>query len=260
MIAMAHILGRMSPKSLESLCLYQDTCTDYNIIPPIMVDVEPRPAIVEIANTFNLAMAVAAKSRSLRNLSAARMVNAEDFFGKCSLEWTWPHLETLTLSTRQLRRGPERQPLGMGPLLRRAAVVARRMPKLRTLVIWNWAAEGHACAFIFRTGIGGATISWRGTWNMHMCPRVLGMWEQTAEVLSPCGLRGVTQDDLLNTEDIQSIGDAIHHLDLPCRVIEPASLWQIRREARLRVKVDSPQAALVASIIQAFEAVLEALL
>jgi hypothetical protein len=30
-----------------------------------------------------------------------------------------------------------------------------------------------------------------------------------------------------------SYGDAIHFLDLPCRVVEPASLWQIRNEGRL---------------------------
>ncbi|KAK0702555.1 hypothetical protein B0T21DRAFT_111904 [Apiosordaria backusii] len=36
------------------------------------------------------------------------------------------------------------------------------------------------------------------------------------------GVRGV----------IDSHGDAIYHLELPVRVVEPASLWQIRRENR----------------------------
>jgi hypothetical protein len=104
------------------------------------------------------------------------------------------------------------------------------MPKLHTFVLWN-GGKTHACAFIYRIDRDGASITWRGTWHLELSPLVVKSWWLAASKL-PCSefselqikqeyVRGV----------IKSHGDAIYHLELPCQVIDPASLWQIRREA-----------------------------
>jgi hypothetical protein len=52
------------------------------------------------------------------------------------------------------------------------------------------------------------------------------MWQQVADMYS-CTLQLVKEgvDGVIGSH-----GDAIHHLRLPCQVVTPASLWQIRQE------------------------------
>ncbi|KAI0515404.1 hypothetical protein F5B22DRAFT_607240 [Xylaria bambusicola] len=116
------------------------------------------------------------------------------------------------------------------------------MPKLYAFVLWN-GGRGHACVFIYHVERGSASVTWRGTWTLQLSPKVVKSWQLAARKL----LRRVIHLPK-NSEDVQqslrdprganyltirSPGDAIYYLQLPCQVVEPKSLWQMRREGRI---------------------------
>ncbi|KAF5969052.1 hypothetical protein FCOIX_11078 [Fusarium coicis] len=105
------------------------------------------------------------------------------------------------------------------------AVLVLRMPNLTTMVLWN-GETGRACAFMYTRVKHYAHITWRGAWDLEISRQVLEAWEDVAKLHS-LELR-ITHERLQET--IRSHGDAIFHLNLPCQVIEPTSLWQIRME------------------------------
>ena len=63
---------------------------------------------------------------------------------------------------------------------------------------------------------------------MQLSPRVVKAWQCVAMEHHLC--RTLRVDKQRVNSVIGSHGDAIHFLDLPCPVVDPASLWQIRRE------------------------------
>lgn len=173
---------------------------------------------------------------NLEEISISFMINAEDFF----LEsvpiryWEpmptgpWERLQSLSLTSKLLQ--PTTSRIDIDALLCRAGVYALQMPKLRTLVLWN-GARRVAAAFIYRVHRNDATITWRGTWNLKFSPQVIETWRSVASTLHSMDLR-IEKKQLIEEANIRSHGDAIHHLDLPTRVVEPASLYQIRKENR----------------------------
>lgn len=174
-----------------------------------------------------IAAAFAARSVDLEQLSVAYNVNAEDFFDRaaCNPSWTWHRLESLALTSQLLRDTQGRK--GIDALLYVAGVTARRMPRLRAFVLWN-GIQGQACAFLYQTGAGRASITWRGTWYMQLSSRVIEAWQCVATENQLCGALQVGTQRVDGI--IGSHGDAIHCLDLPYPVVATASLWQIRRE------------------------------
>jgi hypothetical protein len=171
--------------------------------------------------------AFASKSLGLEQLAVSYMVNAEDFFRACQPTWTWQRLQSLALTTQLLRPTGSRQEIDA--LLYEAGLAALRMPKLRTLVLWNGGRE-NACAFIFHVDGHRASVTWRGTWDMGLSRRVVEVWERVASERQLCVLR-FSKEQVCDA--IGSHGDAIHHLGLPVQVVTPISLWQIRRETSL---------------------------
>ncbi|KAH6693058.1 hypothetical protein EV126DRAFT_444709 [Verticillium dahliae] len=178
----------------------------------------------------------ASQSRKLERLSVSFLVDAKDFFDSCVKQHgTWRHLETLALTVRLFQQETPHQEIN--DLLLKASEIAVRMPKLRTMVLWN-GARGNACAFVFQAKAGCAFITWRSTWDHEINHRVEEAWEQLAS-------RDHSRYVLTKKEKIQgqvaSHGDAIHLLDLPCQVVEPASLWQIRREGAFGIVTRVPK-------------------
>ncbi|KAH6838652.1 hypothetical protein B0I37DRAFT_242410 [Chaetomium sp. MPI-CAGE-AT-0009] len=169
--------------------------------------------------------AFASRSRDLEQLSVSYIVNAEDFFGACLPSWTWPRLESLALTSQLLYHGWRRRK-GIDALLYRTSMTALRMPRLRSLVIWD-GREGNACALIYHTDQNYAYLTWRGTWEMDISPRVVEVWERVASESRSCPLR-VTKQELQGV--IGSHGDAIYRLALPCQVVDLESLCQIQGE------------------------------
>ncbi|KAK4147326.1 uncharacterized protein C8A04DRAFT_34055 [Dichotomopilus funicola] len=173
-------------------------------------------------------------SLRLEKVSLAFMIDARDFFDTCQRSWRWPCLESLALTSRILCEPKTHQEkIKVENLFRAAGRVARRMPKLKTMVLWNGQVK-NACAFIYHVGAGPepmASITWRGTWEMELTHRVVAVWERVAEKQGYLKPLWVAQEHI-SKEDILSHGEAIHHLAMPCQVVVPELLWQIRDEGR----------------------------
>ncbi|CVK97033.1 uncharacterized protein FMAN_11277 [Fusarium mangiferae] len=172
-------------------------------------------------NTKSIAQA----SLRLDELSVSFFIDAMNFFKACEKEWTWDQLQSLSLTSSLLFQSINGQKQRIDNLLIAAARLVLRMPNLTTMVLWNGGA-GRACAFIYTRAKHYAHITWRGTWDLEISQKALQAWEDVAKLHS-AELRA--KHERLR-ETIRSHGDAIFHLNLPCQVIEPTSLWQIRME------------------------------
>ncbi|OTB19131.1 hypothetical protein K445DRAFT_53901 [Daldinia sp. EC12] len=212
------------PDTLKKLTIFEESYKFYDRFPR-------RPAQVPWYGLFDvtggLGVVLASKSLQLQHLAISYMINAEEIFSHCQSTWSWPHLQSLAL-TSQLLENDLTKHKQIEDLLRRAGVLVRQMPKMHTFVLWN-GGRAHACAFIYRLDRGYASITWRGTWNLALSPRVIESWQLVASKELPFRRFQLKNEHI--QEAIRSHGDAIYHLELPCEVVDPASLWQIRKEA-----------------------------
>ncbi|KAL5610042.1 hypothetical protein FOVSG1_004723 [Fusarium oxysporum f. sp. vasinfectum] len=177
---------------------------------------------------FNLpgnAKSIAQTSLRLNELAISFFIDAVNFFKACEEEWTWDYLQSLSLTSSLLLQNIKEQKGRIDSLLITAAKFLLRMPNLTTMALWS-GGTGKACAFMYTRTKHYAHVTWRGTWDLEISRQVLEAWEGVAKLHS-VELR-VRHERL--QEIIRSHGDAIFHLNLPCQVIEPTSLWQIRME------------------------------
>lgn len=210
------------PDTLKRLTVFEDAYKFYDPFPK-------RPARVFWLGlgdpSEGLGAIFASKSLNLQHFAISFMVNAEEVFRHCHSTWSWSHLQSLALTSQLLEddRGKSKQ---IEALLCRASVLVQKMPKLHTFVLWN-GGNAHACAFIYRIDREDASAIWRGTWHLELSPLVVKSWQLAASKL-PFHKLQIRQELVQGV--IRSHGDAIYHLELPCQVIDPASLWQVRRE------------------------------
>ncbi|KAL6694639.1 hypothetical protein J3F84DRAFT_50422 [Trichoderma pleuroticola] len=226
--ALRHAMLQRLSKRVTSLVVFQDTRDFYNVLPPQHPSRGPSPPTIDcIAIRDGLGDMLARKSRGLKHLAVSFMVDARDVLRHCRPSSTWPRLKSVALTSQLLRDHPD---TGSIEALRcRAAALAKRMPALDTLVLWN-GAKGHACAFIYRVRGSRASVAWRGTWRLEMSGHVLEAWNSVASTRS---WREMEMHQERVEGAVHCVGDAIHRLKLPCQVVEPASLWQMRREGNL---------------------------
>lgn len=221
------------PKTLKSIVVFEDFSRNLGAVLHNAQGLLGQRVNLSRMLDAQVGTAFARRSLDLQHLSVSYMVDAMHFFQGCMPDllgrhsdretWTWQHLQSLALTSQCLQRTGNRREIDA--LLGRAATVVLRMPKLHTLVLWN---DTNACAFIYACDSArGARITWRGTWELDMTPYVVQMWQSVAWKVHSCALQVVKEgvDGV-----IRSHGDAIHHLGLPCQVVTPASLWQIRQE------------------------------
>ncbi|KAK2026914.1 hypothetical protein LX32DRAFT_665009 [Colletotrichum zoysiae] len=206
--------------TVKKLTIFEDDHENYGLFldPPVWIDYNDP--------SKRLDAVLASKSLNLEHFAISFKVNAEDIFRYCNPTWSWSNLQSLALTSPLLQNdeGGSNQIEG---LLCQASALAQKMPKLHTFVLWNGGKE-HACAFIYRVGRDYATVIWRGTWRLELSPRVVESWQLVASKL--CDKKFQVRQEFVQG-DMKLHGDAIYHLDLPCQVVDPASLWQIRREA-----------------------------
>ncbi|KAI1382464.1 hypothetical protein F4677DRAFT_452156 [Hypoxylon crocopeplum] len=211
-IGLSFTMWNNLPDTRNILTVFEDSHKFYDPFP------KP-PAYIPWFNLFDpsegLAAVFASKSLDLQHLAISFMVNAEELFQHCRSTWSWSHLQSLALTSQLLQDDSEKREQ-IEALLCRARVLVQKMPKINTFVLWN-DGKAHACAFIYRIDGDRASLS----------PLVVKSWQLAASKLRYSELQ-------LKQECIQAVlkshGDAIYHLELPCEVIDPASLWQIRRE------------------------------
>ncbi|KAK3291645.1 uncharacterized protein B0H64DRAFT_478377 [Chaetomium fimeti] len=214
------------PKTLKTISIFEDfddslvaTLADPGWFGPMFPVDSVRIGDPHIGAAF------ASRSLDLEQLSGSYLSNAEDFFGACLQTWTWEHLRTLALTSALL------QPAGghdkVYALLSSAAATALQMPMLHTLVLWN-GTRGNACAFVYHyPDRGSPYIAWRGTWDLELTHAVVEAWQAVASQVRPWKLAIEKQ---YIRGGVDSHADAIHRLALPCPVVAPTSLWQMRRE------------------------------
>jgi len=213
------------PDTLNRLIVFEDSYEFYDLFPK-------RPAHIPWFNLLDpsegLGAVFASKSLDLQHLAISFMVNAEELFRHCQSTWSWLRLQSLA-PTSQLLQDDWGKRSQIEALLCRVGVLVQKMPKLHTFVLWN-GGKAHACAFIYRIDRDVASITWRGTWHLELSPLVVKSWQLVASKLprSEFSELQIKQESIRGV--IKSHGDAIYHLELPCQVIDPASLWQIRRE------------------------------
>lgn len=221
-IVLGIAMQRNFPDTLKRLIVFEDAYKFKEVFPK-------QPAYIHWFNlddpSKELGAILACKSLNLQYLAISFLISAEEVFQRCRSTWTWLHLQSLALTSQLLQDNWEKREQ-IEALLRQARVLVQKMPKLHTFVLWN-GGKAHACAFIYRIDSDRTSITWRGTWHLELSPLVVMSWQKTASKLRYPKLQ-IKQEYIQGV--IGSHGDAIYHLKLPCQVIDPASLWQIRRE------------------------------
>ncbi|KAJ3579450.1 hypothetical protein NPX13_g1118 [Xylaria arbuscula] len=228
---LCYLLRRVLPNTLKKLTIFEENSDLCPLYPFLNCWVFAGAWRNNPSPVRGLEAHFASKSLHLEHLAVSFMVNAEGVFRHCESAWKWSHLQSIALTSQLLLDHPNQQ-AGIETLLQRAGSLAQQMPKLRIFVLWN-GGIWHASAFIYRVDGDLASITWRGTWHYELGGRVVEAWQAVASQL-PRGMFNRLRIIYERVEgDILSRGDAIYHLRLPCQVVEPASLWQMRREARL---------------------------
>lgn len=165
-------------------------------------------------------------SLNFESLSGSFMMDACDFFSnheQSSQEW--PNLTSLVLTSQLLT--PQQSHADIMGMLERAGLAATRMPKLKTMEIWN-GREGLAALFKYQLlkEHRAAIITWKGTWSLMLQPSVVETWGAVTTRRGGFEL-GVVYEKL-DGATIRSHGDAIVELKVSERVVRPISLQQIR--------------------------------
>ncbi|KAG9251578.1 uncharacterized protein F5Z01DRAFT_676768 [Emericellopsis atlantica] len=173
-------------------------------------------------------------STKLEHLSVSFVIDADRFFLQCAKEstWTWPDLRSLMLTCGDLG---EPEQTRRSNLLLTAARVVRRMPQLQQLVLW-WATPEDACAFLFdrRHSLeydvrSEVSITWRRKDLPELPKEVVSTWRGVAQKYGALDIEVINEH--LPSTPFSSQAEAIHALRLPEGIIDPVSLWQMRREA-----------------------------
>lgn len=188
----------------------------------------PAISLAVQAAEINTGYALVEASLRLGHLAASFVLDASHFFDACQKWNIWPRLESLALTSNVLK--PQQQSVYISDLLETVALVAMKMPRLKSMELWNSRA-GFAGVFQYQILESDRTmkITWRGTWDLPLEPRVLKAWQAVASERVDCKLQVVTEILDANIVVISS-GDAIHYLRLLNTVIHPVSLWQIQKE------------------------------
>ncbi|CAI6338918.1 unnamed protein product [Periconia digitata] len=210
-------LKSIMPDQLKRLTIFEDFNESYIIPGP---NASPNPRQDRITST-PLTRGLAEASLALHHLSAAFIVDACQFWKVCKPNWVWEQLLTLTLTSQAL--WPDNHPKHINDTIVEAAQVAKSMPKLQTMQIWN-GRKGYAAVFRYEKGFRWAKITWRATWGLTLDKRVVAEWQEVAQMI---GIE--CENELLGYVPIRSHGEAVTVLGLK-NVACPVSIRQICRE------------------------------
>lgn len=173
---------------------------------------------------------IAKGSLNLEHLSVSFMTDAVQFLNFCDLNWEWPNLTSVVLTSQLL--APDVEASDIDDMLCKAVYAAKRMPKLETMEIWN---GDNDLAALFRYEMPRdrqpARLIWRGTWLHVRRHTVVEAWEAVARQRGTDGSVSFSRE-LVSYANIASHGDAIRALGIAGPVLQPVSLRQILVEQR----------------------------
>ena len=198
----------------------------------------PAMSLAVQAAEIDTAYALVEASLGLEHLAASFVSDASHFFDACQKWNIWPRLESLALTSNVLKS--QQQSIYINDLLETIALVAMKMPRLKSMDLWNGGA-GFAGVFRYQLIENNCTakITWRSTWDLPLEPRVLKAWQAVASERVDCKLQVVTEILDANVV-ITSYGDAIRYLMLLSTVVHPVPLWQIQKETAYQSKSRLP--------------------
>ena len=189
----------------------------------------PAMSLAVQAAEIDTGHALVKASLGLEHLAASFVSDASHFFDACQKWNFWPRLESLALTSNVLKS--QQQSVYINDFLEKVALVAMKMPRLKSMELWNGSA-GFAGVFQYQICESDRTakITWRGTRDLPLLePHVLKAWQAVASERVDCKLQVVTEILDANVV-ITSRGDAIRYLRLLNTVVHPVSLWQIQKE------------------------------
>ena len=204
----------------------------------------PAMSLLVKAAEVDTGHALVEASLGLEHLAASFVSDASHFFAACQKRNIWPRLESLALTWNDLKSN--QQSVYINDSLEAIALVAMKMPRLKSMELWNGRA-GFAGVFQYQIFENDRTakITWRGTWDLALGPHVLKAWQAVVSEQLDCKLQVVTEildanvvltchgdaTEILDANVVITChGDAIRYLRLLNTVIHPVSLWQIHKE------------------------------
>ncbi|KAI0853174.1 hypothetical protein F5Y00DRAFT_133950 [Daldinia vernicosa] len=182
-------------------------------------------------NSPEIAMTLLRESRNLEHLSASFVVDAKDFFRPfwpstpTSTDRSWNKLKTLALTSNLLN--PYQSSAEVNDLLYAAGMAARNMPALRVMEIWNGLRTTHGCFFRYYDDGSTSTITWRGTWELDLEPRVMQCWTETVRKNTRY-LNVGFRDMELPIDGTSFPASIIRHLKLKDQIVHPVSFCQLQ--------------------------------
>ena len=223
LIELASVIQDALPSHVKTVSIFEDFNDQLALA---LHNGMPYPGLIETnpVACLKLVRAFASKSRDLEYLSISFMIDAQQFLNSCQPSYTWHHLKSLTLTSSILTQRVHQKEISK--LLCNATLAAENMPLLETMVLWN-SNHGEACAAIYHRNKASrqATITWRGTWDLELSHDVIESWQRVASDSYQLRVENERVQGVINSH-----GDAVYHLRLPNGVIDPVSLWQIRKE------------------------------
>ncbi len=202
-----------SPPSLSGISITQDASAGY-----VVSRTNTRQHLQMLHSDWALfTMLVRLKGPKLMHFSFVGRLNAAMFIQACRTAPTplWPRLRTLALTSQTLAK--EEEPAKASELSCSAAAMARNMPELESLAIWN-ACQRELCAMIYlrNKDRGQASLIWRGVWVHNFTKSELDAWAAVSGGSGNLHVREVQ----LNPAEFQTPDEGISRLALPGRVFD----------------------------------------
>ncbi|RYP24778.1 hypothetical protein DL765_000324 [Monosporascus sp. GIB2] len=222
--AYCSLFDSLAPRNLRKLVLFENFDEQY---PSCFAHCDDMRA-----PDLWVGQAVAKASLELEYLSASFIIDAGHFLDAVKSGWNWLRLTSLTLTSQLLNA--QEDPDRISNMLEAAASTALKMPKLKTLEIWNGRVGSAALLRYQFEGSGCAVLSWKATWKFTLQPRVIKAWNAVAHAHDSDNDFRV-QEFLDETISVNSHADAINYLELS-KVLRPISLQQILAAHEVRHK------------------------
>lgn len=237
-------LGQMSsagsksklPSSLESLHLFED----FNAtIHGSRTSSRPRPSRIQILK------GLATAGPGVKHLTVSFLSDAMDCL-EIPDNSLFPNLESIALTSQTCFRPTSFTNFNV--LLHKAALAARKMPKLQIMEIWN-CENGYAAIFRYEATGAAESSACRLTWRCSWYPaspiqdRVVKAWETVASTVTSRELL-LDITDPLPPRSYPRYGCILGQLKLRSFILDPISQMQVRvgtgSEAEVNIPVWKP--------------------
>jgi hypothetical protein len=169
-------------RNVKSMTVFQDRNECFNAVSRLHREELPRshqanvvtPPVIPSRQPV-VAWEFATASLCLEHLSISFMIDAADFFDRYREKWLWCELRSLTLTSQLLTCNGDS--FKISGLLKTAAQMATRMPKLERLTTWNGGVN-KACAFKYHKHQHNASVTWQAK-GVHSYTRQCTALEKT---------------------------------------------------------------------------------